>query len=190
MTAYRNVYRSLNNSRQHSRRTITLHENLHRNVCFEIKLLWNLRFSQRYANSSGLVLKLHIHMLFGCKTQFPTIPLKWQDKISDKFGKDRIDLKFYKLLKTTEKLLKDASSRQTFSTQVVVFITNSYKNELLSPPCLRVYSSHSSDSNQRTAEQIFIEFYIDEFHQHFPAYSKVYAVYPNIWPLAIGIIAT
>ena len=67
-----------------------------------------------------------------------------------------------------------------FNTQVVVFITNGYKNELVALPCVLVYPSHRSDSNHRTAEQILIEFDNDEFHQHFPAYSKVYAVYPNI----------
>jgi hypothetical protein len=41
----------------------------------------------------------------------------------------RIDLKFYKLWEAAEKLLNDASSRQTFSTQAVVFIKDSYKNE-------------------------------------------------------------
>jgi len=95
---------------------------------------------------------------------------------------DRIDLKFYKLWKAPEKLLKDASSRQNFSTQVVAFIEDSYENELVHVDLLsvRVCSSQSSDSNQGTAEHIFIEFDINEFHQHLPAYSKVCVVYPTI----------
>jgi len=63
-------------------------------------------------------------------------------------------------------------------------------NELVALLCVRLYSSHSSDSHQETSEQIFIEFDIDDFHQHFPAYSKVYAGYPNIWPLGVSITAT
>jgi FMN phosphatase YigB (HAD superfamily) len=77
-------------------------------------------------------------------------------------------------------VLEDASSGQTFSTQVVVSIEDSYKNELVLVLFVRACSSHSSDSNQRTNEQILIEFDIDGFHQHLPPYSKVYAVYPNI----------
>jgi hypothetical protein len=44
---------------------------------------------------------------------------------------DRIDLKFYKLWEAGESTLKDASSRQTSSSQIVVFIKDSYKNELV-----------------------------------------------------------
>lgn len=93
---------------------------------------------------------------------------------------DRFDLKFYKLWEAAKNVLKDASSRQTFNTQVVVFIKNGYKNELVALLFVRACSSHSSDSNQGTDEQILIEFDIDGFHQHLPAYSKVHAVYPNI----------
>jgi len=71
-----------------------------------------------------------------------------------------------------------------------MFIKDSYKNELVAVLYVHVCTLHSSDSNQGTAEQIFIEFDIDDFHQHLPAYSKVYAGYPNIWPLGINIIVT
>jgi hypothetical protein len=93
---------------------------------------------------------------------------------------DRFDLKFYKLWEATKNVLEDASSRQTFNTQVVVFIKDGYKNELVALLFVRACSSYSSDSNQGSDEQILIAFDIDGFHQHLPAYSKAHAVYPNI----------
>ena len=174
MTAYRNVYRSLNNLRQYSRLTITLHENLHRNVCFETKCLWDLRFSQRCENWTGLVLKLQIYILFGCKTQFPTTPLKWHAKTKRQvWYKTGLTSSFTNFGKQQKNYWKTPQAGQTFSTQVIVFIKDSYKNELVALLCVRLCSSHSSDSNQWTAEQIFLEFDIDDFHQHLPAYSKI-----------------
>ena len=98
----------------------------------EIKCLRDLRLSQRCVNWSRFVLKLQLHTYFGCETKFPTTTLKWHSKIKwQVWYKRGLTWSFTNFEKQQKTYLKMPQAGKLSGPQVVVFIKDSYKHQLV-----------------------------------------------------------